>query len=322
MQCKRPITKRRKDNTEYTHRCGQCIFCRVTKSQEWAFRLILESQKPDTLCLFVTLTYTEKHLPKTESGRPTVRVQHLRQFVRDLRRNTGWKVRYFAPTEYGKVGRPHGHAALFIQGDLPVKGWEPKGDNRKHLDANRIKWRQYGAIEREILRAWGCKGSIQASEFNQKRAAYLAKYLSKQATDAGSLHPEQEPERFTMSPGLGRDAIPELAQEITKVGGTLLELKKPGLLVDATTWKVDLSDRPIGLRNPHHRDKKTYPVARYIREKLINHLGGDMRTDREKRIEEDFREELRRLEVFTHRESRAEKTERVMRRRLREQGQL
>ena len=322
MQCNFPNTRTRKDGSEYTHRCGQCISCRVTKSQEWAFRLLLEAQQTEGLCLFVTLTYTEKHLPRTENGLQTVRVQHLRQFIRDLRRNTGWQIRYFAPTEYGKQGRAHGHCALFINNPTMPAPWEPKGENRRHLEENKIRWRQYSVVEREILRAWGCKGSIQAAEFNQARAAYLAKYLAKQATRPESLHPEQEPEQFTMSPGLGRDAAKLLADEITAVGGTTLELKKPGILLDVSTWSIDLQDRAIGLRQAHHTDKKTYPVPQYIRQRIINHLGGDQRSDKEKVAELQFRNHLRRLEAFTKREGVNEKFERKARRKLAEGGEL
>ena len=322
MQCNFPNTRTRKDGSEYTHRCGQCISCRVTKSQEWAFRLLLEAQETDGLCLFITLTYTEKHLPRTDGGLPTVSVQHMRQFIRELRRNTGWQIRYFAPTEYGKHGRPHGHAALFINNPTMPKAWEPKGENRQHLDDNRIRWRQYGVVEREILRAWGCKGSIQAAPFNQARAAYLAKYLSKQATDPRSLHPDQETERFTMSPGLGRDATRSLADEIAAVGGTTLELKKPGILMDVSTWSVNLQDRAIGLREAHHTDKKTYPVPQYIRKRIINHLGGDERDEAEKAQELQFQNHLRRLDAFTKRESRNEKMERKARWKLAEGGNL
>ena len=323
MQCKRPITRTRKDKTQLQHRCGQCIFCRVTKSQEWAFRLILEGQHTNGLCLFTTNTYTDKHLPKTESGLPTVRVQHLRQFVRKLRQNTGWNIRYFAPTEYGKYGRPHGHSALFIERpELPSKLWEPKGENRRHLEDNRIRWRQYGAVEREILRAWGCKGAVQVAEFNQHRAAYLAKYLSKQATDVATLHPEQEPERFTMTPGLGADGAKTLAEHVEAVGGTTLELQKPGILLDVATWKVDMSNRAIGLRNPHCTRKKTYPVPMYIRKKIIDHLGGDQREPEQKVAELEFQAQLRRLEHFTKREQRAEKFERITRRKLSQGGSL
>ena len=326
MQCKRPITRTRKDKTEFQHRCGQCIFCRVTKSQEWAFRLLLEAQHTTGMCLFTTQTYMPERLPMTSGGLPTVRMDDMREFIRKLRRNTGWDVRYLAATEYGKrpTYRPHGHAALFIEGaDLAaLNHWEPKGENRRLLESHKIRWRQYGQVEREILRAWGCKGSVSVSEFNQHRAAYVAKYLAKQATDLRSLHPDQEPEGLTMSPGLGKHGARPLAETIEKMGGTLLELKKPGILVDVSTWSIDIDRQPIGVRNAHHRDKKTYPVHKYIRDKVVAHLGGDQRSESEKVAELQFQTELRRLDVFTKRESKAEKFERITRRRLLAQGEL
>lgn len=324
MQCKRPITAKRSDNTPFQYRCGQCIFCRVTKNQEWAFRLLLEGQQnEDGLNVFISLTYDNETLPHTESGIPTTRRSDIKQFVRNFRQNTGWKCRYFGVTEYGiKEGRPHGHAVLFINQITDLPRWSPKGKNRERLDRGNIRWRQYGDLERQILRAWGCKGSIQVGPFNGHRAAYVAKYLSKQVTNSLNLHPEQEPEKFTMTPGLGRDGAPGLAERITQMGGTLLELKKPGILMDANTWAVDWADRPIGVRNPHTRDKKTYPVPRYIRERIIKHLGGDQRTDEERLSEQKFRDHLRRLEHFSKREAKAEKFERLARRKLREGGQL
>ena len=286
--------------------------------------MTLEAQHTDGLCLFVTLTYTDKHLPKTSSGLPTVCKDDVRQFVRQLRKNTGWDVRYFGVTEYGKgqTARPHAHAALFItQPEIPLRPWAPKGANRKHLEANKIRWRQYSAIEREVLRAWGCKGSIKVDPFNQHRAAYVAKYLSKQATDERTLHEEQEPEGFTMTPGLGREAVPAMAAEIRRMGGTLLELQQPGVLVDVSTWSIQHDRQPIGVHNAHHRDKKTYPVPAYLRDKLIAELGGRA-PEFDKAAELEFQAQLRRLENFTKREARAEKFERITRRKLREGGTL
>lgn len=286
--------------------------------------MTLEAQHTNGLCLFVTLTYTDKHLPKTASGLPTVRKDDVRQFIRQLRKNTGWDVRYFGVTEYGKSesARPHAHAALFInQPDPILRPWTPKGAHRQHLSDNRIRWSQYSAIEREVLRAWGCKGSIKVDEFNQHRAAYVAKYLSKQATDERSLRPDQEPEGFTMSPGLGRKAVPTMAAEIQRMGGTLLELQKPGILVDVGTWSIQYDRQPIGVHNPHHRDKKTYPVPAYIRDKLVAELGGQA-PEFDKAAELEFQAQLRKLEHFTSREKRAEKFERITRRKLAEGGTL
>lgn len=323
MQCKRPITAKRSDGSSFQYRCGQCIFCRVTKNQEWAFRLLLEAQaNEDGVNVFFTLTYDNETLPHTESGLPTTRRSDVSEFIRRLRKNTRWKTRYFGVTEYGEKGRPHAHGVLFITEMRDLPRWSPKGKNRERLDRGNIRWRQYGDLERQILRAWSCKGSISMAPFNGHRAAYVAKYLSKQATNPLSLHPDQEREQFTMSPGLGRDAVPNLADAIVRMGGTLLEMKRPGILMDVNTWSVDYADRPIGVSNPHHRDKKTYPVPAYIRQKIIKHLGGDQRDESEKLAESELQTQLRRLEHFSKRESKAEKFERITRRKMRQGGQL
>ena len=327
MKCEYPVEKRRKDGSPYTHRCSQCIACRVTRTQEIAFRLLLEAKFTQGVGLFVTLTYDDESLPRTQSGLPTARIDHLPQFVKTLRQNTGWKTRYFGPSEYGDLAeRPHLHAALFIEfnGQAP-KHWEPKGENRKRLEAQRIRWRQYGAIEREILRAWGCKGSIQARELTEGEAQYLAKYLVKGELTAKLLHPDQEPEQFSRSPGIGRKGAEWIAEEIRKIGGTLAELKdldEHQWLCDASTfnWLREHvpSNRNRGMRTP----KKTYPVDKYLREKIIEALGGNKMNDREKLKEQRFRRDLAKVEHFTRRESRAEKSLRQIVRKRAERGKL
>ena len=326
MQCKKPIESRREDGTPFSYRCDQCIGCRVTKAQEWAFRILLEAKFTADVSLFVTLTYTDKYLPRTECGRPTTRIKDLNLFVRKLRQNTGWKVRYFGPSEYGdQLGRPHLHCACFIDfdGNMP-KYWEPKGENKKHLNENRIRWSQYGAVEREILRAWGCKGSIQAKELTEDHAQYLSKYLCKGALKAKQLHPAQEEEQFSMSPGIGRAGAPWIAENIRKVGGTLIEIKEPGkaFLCSSSTYnwlRGDIpSNRNVGMRT----SKKTFPVSKYLREKVIDALGGDQRTEQEKRKEQRFQRDLQKVDHFTKREQRNEKAERQIRRKLAERGKL
>ena len=323
MQCNHPITRRRKDGSPIRHRCGQCIGCRVTINQEWAFRLLLEAQHTEGLSLFGTLTYTDKYIPRTASGLPTVRKDDVRQFIHTLRRNTRWKLKYFAPTEYGKQGgRPHAHFCLFLRNPtMPARLWEPRGENRQHLADKNIRWKDYGVIEREILRAWGCKGAIQVAPLTQTRAAYLAKYLSKQATDPRSLHPEQEPEGFTMTPGLGAKGAEAMAEHIRQMGGTMIELQKPGVLVDASTWTINRDYVPFDHRNRDLNRSKTYPVARFLRDKIIHHLGGQS-PEFDKAGELEFQEHLRRLRPFVKDAQRAEKFERFTRRKLARMGEL
>lgn len=91
--------------------CGQCIGCRLDRSQMWAVRAMHEAQQHENNC-FVTLTYNDENLPHDGSLIP----HHPIQFIKRLRRQLG-PVRYLLCGEYGpSVGqRPHYHALLFGQ---------------------------------------------------------------------------------------------------------------------------------------------------------------------------------------------------------------
>lgn len=45
--------------------CGNCIGCRLDYSKQWANRLMMELQYHDS-AYFVTLTYDDDHIPKSE----------------------------------------------------------------------------------------------------------------------------------------------------------------------------------------------------------------------------------------------------------------
>ena len=319
MQCQSPIEKRRKDGSPFTHRCDQCIACRVTRTQEIAFRLMLEAKFTADLSLFVTLTYDEKSIPRTQSGLPTARRRDIRLFKEILQRNTGWKVRHFGCTDYGdQFLRPHLHMGLFIdfQGKAP-KPWTPKGENLKRLDEQRIRWRQYGSLDREIIRAWGCKGAIQSKLLTDEHAQYLAKYLVKGELTQKQLHPEQEPEQFSRTPGLGQLGGEWIAAEIRKIGGTLVELNdldQHQWLCDASTFNWLPEHVPSNQNRGRRTTKKTYPVDKYLRGKIIQAMGGDERSDRQKAQEQRFKRDLKKVEHLGKRDQQQQKSLRQVRR--------
>ena len=93
MICLHPQSKTRlvKGNTVYyTHRCGQCMSCRIHKRKAWALRILLEATQWETN-LFITLTIHPRHL-KLDG----VNKDDIRNFIKRLRHRIGWKVRYFA----------------------------------------------------------------------------------------------------------------------------------------------------------------------------------------------------------------------------------
>lgn len=90
--------------------CGHCVGCRMSHAKEWAVRCCLEkTYYNDEECLFLTLTYDNKHLPQDRS----LCKRDLQLFWKRLRR-AGYEFRYFACGEYGeRYHRPHYHAIVF-----------------------------------------------------------------------------------------------------------------------------------------------------------------------------------------------------------------
>jgi len=90
--------------------CGQCSGCRIRRRMDWATRLTHEAQFHHH-AFFVTLTYSDEHLPENGSLEPA----HISEFVKNYRNQfRGQKVRYFGVGEYGgKLARPHLHLIIY-----------------------------------------------------------------------------------------------------------------------------------------------------------------------------------------------------------------
>lgn len=121
--------------------CGHCINCRSRRAQEWCIRLECEAQYWRDIS-FLTLTYDDLNLPThVVDGRlffsdeeirqnpdysnfyvPTLRPDHLRNFVKRLRKRLDYKIKYYAVGEYGtKRGRSHMHLMVFGLPYVPRK---------------------------------------------------------------------------------------------------------------------------------------------------------------------------------------------------------
>lgn len=106
--------------------CGHCVLCREKKRKNLAFRCQAEtnywaSQGAPTP-LFVTLTYNNTYLPRTDSGVPTLRGKDVTLFLKRLRQNlmrryganVVSKLRYCLCGEYGShTFRPHYHVLFW-----------------------------------------------------------------------------------------------------------------------------------------------------------------------------------------------------------------
>lgn len=166
--------------------CGKCFECRLQKSNEWAYRIMLEASLYERNCM-ITLTYNDANLPFGE----TLQVRDLQLFLKKLRRKLEpHKIRYFACGEYGsRKGRPHYHIIIF---DYMPSDIYYYFTDRKKTDLYRSPF---------IEKIW-TKGFSTIGEVTFDTAKYCAKYMQK---DIGK---DKKP-FITMSkkPGIGFSAI-------------------------------------------------------------------------------------------------------------------
>lgn len=108
MQCTSPVWL--KERGLYVP-CNHCVSCRISYSREWAVRLMNEFETSHNKGCFITLTYSDEHLPADLS----LHKEDLQKFFKRLRKHLkGHQIKYYACGEYGdKFKRPHYHAIIF-----------------------------------------------------------------------------------------------------------------------------------------------------------------------------------------------------------------
>lgn len=196
---------------------------------------------------FVTLTYSDEHLPLTASSEPlpTLNPRHLQLWLKLLRKEIApLKIRYYATGEYGDVSqRPHYHLALF---NFPTC---------LHGLSRYTATRHNCCYRCDLVRStWG-KGQVYLGGLTTDSAHYIAGYVTKKLTaksDPRLLGRHPEFGRMSLKPGIGADFVPEIAS-------TLLEHNLEGTLEDV----------PAALQH----GSRQLPLGRYIRRKLREQIG-------------------------------------------------
>lgn len=179
---------------------------------------MLESFVHEESC-FVTLTYD----PQKYNGDSLV-PEHCTKWLKRLRKALGdKKIRYFLVGEYGDhTQRPHYHAAIFGIGP---------------------------SYEDLVLSSWNM-GHVYVGDLSPHSARYITGYVVKKMTaKTDDRLSGRYPEFARMSKGIGRDAIPALAEAV-----------KP--YIEAT------EDVPTFVR----AGSKTMPLGRYLRARIRKEL--------------------------------------------------
>lgn len=150
--------------------CRHCLGCAIDYSREWANRLCLElldSKK----AVFVTMTYNNESVPKTDKGVLTLCVRDTQLFFKRLRKYfENVTIRYYLAGEYGgKTHRPHYHAIIF--GISPLDFPDLKLFTMNELGN--------GIYTSKIFEDIWNNGFCSLAEVNFKTCAYVSRYVLK-----------------------------------------------------------------------------------------------------------------------------------------------
>lgn len=208
--------------------CGRCIGCRLERSRSWAIRLLHEAKNHEHNW-FVTYTYNEDNIPRTNTGLATLNPEDFTLFMKRLRRNRERQgleptIRYYQCGEYGEeTKRPHHHAIMF---NLYLPDLRPI-----HIARAPAAHTLYTSAELE--ETWN-KGMVSIGRVTFETAAYVAAYVTKKITGpmAQEHYQGRTPEYSTMSrrPGIGSGFAAEYQEEIYQADSVIirgLEMKPP-----------------------------------------------------------------------------------------------
>lgn len=181
--------------------CGQCLGCRLDRSQMWAIRCVHEAQLHARNC-FITLTYRPADLPPGGS----LRKKDFQDFMKRLRASVSHRISFFMCGEYGEgLKRPHFHALLFGHDFDDKSYWKRSADSSP-------LWRS-PTLERLWPHGFSTVGALTGQS-----AAYCARYVLKKITGdrAAGHYGELVPEFMTCSlrPAIGRGWFTRFASDV------------------------------------------------------------------------------------------------------------
>lgn len=161
--------------------CGKCLPCLKYRARVWSHRIMLEARQHAENA-FVTLTYSEEHVPDQLSPDHTCKwLKRLRTEISPI------KLRFYLCGEYGDLhGRPHYHAALFGVG----------------------QW-----ISCAVEKTWPF-GFVSVGSLTVESAQYIAGYVTKKSCE--NARPTFS--RMSRMPGLGVGALWDVASETMRYG--------------------------------------------------------------------------------------------------------
>ncbi len=244
--------------------CNRCMPCRVMRKKELILRLSLE-MRSSYQAWYLTLTYNPEHLPPGGNLVP----KDLQDYLKRLRKNTKYTFRYLASGEYGekRTKRPHYHIIIFADRELPFE-----------MGFCKIR-KKVTCLKSPFIDAWAKDNDsfgfvdvipVFSPEDGARIFGYIAGYVLEIDYDKDTH--KREPEFLRMSRKLGYKEIPKIVKMLKqhKVGTQYIE----GVQITNDLQMIKFGG-------------KLYPLGRYMREKIIEGLGGEKVTTLQRAIRSD-----------------------------------
>lgn len=178
--------------------CGTCIGCRTDHASSWAARCLHESKYHEH-SRFLTLTYTDEHLPANS----WLDIRHTQLWLKRLRKaRPANKLRYFLTGQYGdRTKRPHYHALLF---------------GLKHDDERTAGKDLYQSDEADHI--WGL-GAVRIGTITGASATYVAQYTLRTTkagipADADGIPAPAQFATMSRRPGLGTQWLENFSTDL------------------------------------------------------------------------------------------------------------
>ena len=216
--------------------CGKCLACLTTRRYEWASRLMLEGTAHDHI-QFVTLTYSEQHLPESDLQLK----RDFQNFRKKLTRVDGHAPRYYACMEYGTLyGRAHWHVILFGRRSSFETRLTPEGKKYRVDPVIEDTWKKGLTYSKD------CLPGQQAANISR----YVVNYLLKNTWTENDKEEEGISPEFSLKsrrPYIGKPAVKWLSELIGTRRG-LLRCMHLGTIPDKVhlagkVWKIPLRIR-------------------------------------------------------------------------------
>lgn len=196
-------------NGGYTLPCRKCLSCKMDNAREWAVRATMEMKTNKDNNYFITLTYSNEHVPKNKNGLNTLKGEDITLWIKKLRkwleRHNEPKIKYICGSEYGsRTKRPHYHICIF---NMKIHDLKETGEVNDMGD-------KYYTSE-WLEKMWG-KGRIMIGNVSYQSAGYVARYTFKKQSKIDYKELDIEEEKLRMSKGIGLEYFKNNYKEIYK----------------------------------------------------------------------------------------------------------